>query len=112
MREISKARQQKWPNTLAAQRIAKENARIKRAEKLEAERMKIDEEEEKRRGIERRNAIDRANKLMANEADRMKSHRARMFLADVLEERKHQVTRLLYCCALFFLNPIIKACTK
>ena len=96
LREMSKARRDRWPNTLAAQRLAKENARIERANKLEAERVKIDLEEEKLRAIERRTAIDRANRLMENESDKMKSHRARMLLADVLEERKHQVKIQLY----------------
>ena len=88
---MSKYRQKRWPDTLAAQRLAKENARIERLEKLEAERVKIDNEEEKLRAVERRSAIERANKLMENESDKMKSHRARLLLADVLEERKYQV---------------------
>ncbi len=90
-KELSKAREDTWSNTLAAQRIAKENARVERAEKLEEERKKIDEEEERRRAIERRSAIERANRLMENEGDRMKSHRSKMLLSDVIEERKYQV---------------------
>ena len=82
----------KWPNTLEAQRVSKETAYHDRLKLQESIRLKIDEEEELRRLEDRRKSIERANSLIENASDKMKSHKGRMMLSDTLKERQMQVT--------------------
>merc|ERR1719262_516638 len=57
----------------------------------ELERQKIDAEEAKIQLEQRRTTIDRANKLLYDEADRMKSFHSKMMLCDVMAEREAQM---------------------
>merc|ERR1719410_3335068 len=58
----------------------------------ELERQKVDTEEAKIQLDKRKNTIDRANKLLYDESDRMKSFHSKMMLCDVLAEREAQVS--------------------
>merc|ERR1712022_59928 len=57
----------------------------------ELERQKVDQKEEQIAMEKRRNAIERANKILYEESDRMKSFHSKMMLCDVLAEREAQV---------------------
>merc|ERR1712194_996934 len=57
----------------------------------ELERQKIDAEEAKIQLEKRKFTIDRANKLLHDESDRIKSFHAKMMMCDVLGEREAQV---------------------
>lgn len=88
---LSNARKSQWPNTIEALREKKERMR---AEKLEAEeklRVEIDKEEEALQAEKRRLAIERANKMLYDSTDRVKSLHSKLMLADVMEERERQV---------------------
>merc|ERR1712217_679099 len=64
----------------------------KKFEMEELERQKVDAEEAKIQLDQRKNTIDRANKLLHDESDRMKSFHSKMMLCDVLAEREAQVS--------------------
>merc|ERR1719389_250173 len=57
----------------------------------ELERQKVDQKEEAIAMDKRRNAIERANKILYEESDRMKTFHSKMMLCDVLAEREAQV---------------------
>jgi hypothetical protein len=58
----------------------------------ELEKQKIDAEEAKHQLELRRATVERANKLLHDESDRMKSFHSKMMLCDVLAEREAQVS--------------------
>ena len=81
----------KWPNTLAAIRQKKEEARATRETKEEAERRVVDREEAERRAADRKEKIDRANGIIYSQTDKMKVLRGRLMLVDVLKDRERQI---------------------
>jgi hypothetical protein len=87
----SQARAKTWGNTLEGSRRKKAEEKRKKLEMEELERQKIDAEEAKIQLEQRKHTIDRANKLLYDESDRMKSFHSKMMLCDVLAEREAQV---------------------
>jgi len=87
----SQARAKTWDNTLEGSRRKKAEDKKKKFDMEELERQKIDAEEAKIQLDQRKNTIDRANKLLYDESDRMKSFHSKMMLCDCLAEREAQV---------------------
>jgi len=87
----SQARAKTWNNTLEGSRRKKAEEKKKKFEMEELERQKIDAEEAKIQLDQRKATIDRANKLLYDESDRMKSFHSKMMMCDVLAEREAQV---------------------
>jgi hypothetical protein len=87
----SKARAQTWSNTLEGARRKKAQERKDKLEREELERQKLDAEEAQIQLEQRKATIDRANKLMYDESDRIKSFHSKMMYCDVLAEREAQV---------------------
>lgn len=88
----SQARAKTWSNTLEGSRRKKAEERQRKLEMEELQRQKIDAEEAKIQLDQRKATIDRANKLLYDESDRMKSFHSKMMLCDVLAEREAQVS--------------------
>lgn len=88
---LSNARKAKWPNTLEANRIKKEKSRQDKLDAEEALRKEIDAEEEALHVEKRRLAIERANKMLYDSTDRVKSLHSKLLLADVMQERERQL---------------------
>lgn len=91
MRQRSKARYSKWSNTLEAQRLKKKSDRLKKLEQLELEQQVIDEEEAKYQEAQRRVVLDRANRLLWQDTDKVKNFHGGLLLASVLKEREAQL---------------------
>jgi len=89
--ELSNARKGQWPNTIEANRARKEREREEKAEAEEKLRLEIDAEEEALQAEKRRLAIERANKMLYDSTDRVKSLHSKLMLADVMEERERQI---------------------
>lgn len=87
----SQARAKTWSNTLEGSRRKKAEEKKRKMELEELDRQKVDAEEAKIQLDQRKATIDRANKLLYDESDRMKSFHSRMMLCDVLAEREAQV---------------------
>jgi len=92
LKHLSTQRTEKWPNTLEAMRRKKENWKKDKEEREELERLKIDEEESRLQKEYRTKQIERANRLLYEQTDRMKTLRSKELLTDVL-----QVSDRLYC---------------
>lgn len=91
LHERSQARAATWGNTLEGGRRKKAEERRQKLEREELARQKIDAEEATIQLEQRKHTIDRANKLLYDESDRMKSFHSKMMLCDVLAEREAQV---------------------
>jgi len=87
----SQARARSWSNTLEGSRRKKAEEKRARLEAEELDKQRIDAEEAKHQLEQRRATVERANKLLHDESDRMKSFHSKMMLCDVLAEREAQV---------------------
>lgn len=87
LHEKSQARAKTWSNTLEGSRRKKAEEKRKKLELEELERQKA-----KIQLDQRRETIDRANKLLYEESDRMKSFHSKMMLCDVIAEREAQMS--------------------
>ena len=87
---LSQSRYKNWPNTLEAQRQKKDLDRQRRLDEIEAMQQAIDERERQFRDQEKRQAIARANILLYQENDRVKTFRSSMLASQVLQERANQ----------------------
>ncbi|CAJ1432948.1 unnamed protein product, partial [Effrenium voratum] len=92
LHEKSQARAKTWSNTLEGSRRKKAEEKRKKFEMEELERQKVDAEEAKIQLDQRRATIDRANKLLYEESDRIKSFHSKMMLCDVIAEREAQTS--------------------
>merc|ERR1712023_217729 len=88
---MSKQRMSTWTNTLEGSRKANLENLKNRQIAEERERQKLDEEEAKIQLENRKRIIARANRLLYDESDRVKSFQSKMQLCDVLAEREAQV---------------------
>eukprot|EP01029_Cantina_marsupialis_P014701 TRINITY_DN3224_c0_g1_i1.p1 TRINITY_DN3224_c0_g1~~TRINITY_DN3224_c0_g1_i1.p1 ORF type:complete len:495 (-),score=184.86 TRINITY_DN3224_c0_g1_i1:223-1578(-) len=91
LREVSKERSQKWPNTLEAMRKSKENHRLVREQEEERGRVEIDKMEEQRRKKDRDAILKRSAQQRVMENDRMKKIRSEQTLSTTLQIRNLQV---------------------
>jgi hypothetical protein len=91
LREKSLARASKWDNTLDGQRAKKQKEKEEKQRKEEAERALIDREEAVYQAEQRKQSIERANKLLYQEDDRVKNFNSKILLSEVLRERNQQV---------------------
>ncbi|EEY62022.1 uncharacterized protein PITG_14010 [Phytophthora infestans T30-4] len=87
----SEQRTAKWPNTLEALRMKKDRWKKDKEERLEEERQKIDEEEMRLQREAQTKQIERANWLLYEQTDRMKTLRSKQLLADVVHHRTLQL---------------------
>lgn len=96
----SEERVKGWNNTLAASRKLKLEHRMRKEQEAERARQEIDAEEEQIRVKLRKQAIDRANKLVYEQQDQIKRMRSKQMLADVLEiqidQRKDRQQKIDY----------------
>lgn len=88
----SKERAKSWNNTLEGSRRKKAQDKKEKLEAQELERQRQDEEEARIQLEQRKVTIDRANKILYDESDRMKGFHSKMMYADVLAEREAQVS--------------------
>lgn len=91
LRVLSQMRAANWNNTIDGQRQIKQREREERMRQEEEERRRIDEEEEQFQAEERRKQIERANKLLFHENDRVKRFNSQLLVAEVVRERKQQM---------------------
>lgn len=91
LHEKSRHRMKDWGNSVEALREKKELERYKKFEAEELERRKIDAEEEAIQQEKKRQAIEKANKMLHDSSDQVKAFHSKMFLSDVLQEREMQI---------------------
>eukprot|EP00644_Phytophthora_capsici_P013609 jgi/Phyca11/528723/estExt2_fgenesh1_pm.C_PHYCAscaffold_330042 len=87
----SEQRTATWPNTLEAMRKKKDRWKKDKEERLEEERKKIDEEEMRLQREAQTKQIGRADRLLYEQTDRMKTLRSKQLLADVVHHRTLQL---------------------
>jgi len=90
LRQRSQDRVKSWGNTLEALRVKKDSKRQAKIEAEEARRQVQDAEEVAFQAQQRRAAIDRAQKLLFEDTDRVKTFNSKLYLSDALKERELQ----------------------
>ena len=93
---LSDARVSKWPNTLEAMRRNKEEARQRRLDAEEAERLKEDKRLAAVRAQERKVRIERANRMIYEQTDRMKVLKSQLMFSDIVAHRDRQIEEKKY----------------
>jgi hypothetical protein len=91
LKEVSDARVANWPNTIEAQRMKKERGRKARFEEEEERRKVIDQQETELQEAKKQAAIRKANMLLYEQNDKIKTFSSKLFLASVLDEREQQL---------------------
>ena len=91
LRELSLERSSKWPNTLQAQRERKERAFQERLQQDETERKHLDRKNAIIKAEQRRVQVERSNKMLFDDTDRVKAFHGTLLLSDVLQEREAQI---------------------
>lgn len=91
-REASQKRVAHWPNTIEAQRLKKERVRRERFQEEEERRKVIDAQEAELLAAKQAAAVRKANLLLFEQNDRIKTFSSKLFLATVLEEREKQLS--------------------
>lgn len=91
LKKLSEERAAQWPNTIEAQRARKEKARLDRLDAEEEVKKQIDIQEAKLKAEARQLQIERANKMLYDETDKVKSFHSSLLLSDVLKEREAQI---------------------
>lgn len=91
LREKSQQRTDKWPNTLEAMRRKKDNWKKDREEREEKRRLAIDANELRLQKEARLRQIERANQLIYNQTDKMKTLRSKMLQCDVIQVCLHEL---------------------
>lgn len=91
LKEISKVRMRKWPDSIEMSKKNKLDERKQLFYKKEEERRKIDEEERKFQELEKKMVVDRANKMYFEGQDAVKSFNSKLMVADAMKEREYQV---------------------
>jgi hypothetical protein len=90
LQNTSKDRTKRWPNTLDAVRIKREEDRIRRLEDEEIERRRVDAEEADYQDNLRNTQIAKTNNQMFQNQDQVKALRSKMMMCDVAHEQKAQ----------------------
>lgn len=91
LRKTSKGRYKNWGNTLEALREKKKRDRVQKLEEIERGQQKVDHKEMLYQEQQRRNAIDRANRLLFQQNDKVKSLNSALHLSDCMKERGKQI---------------------
>lgn len=91
LKHLSNEKLKHWPNTLEALRLKKESFLKEKAAEEELKRVEIDREEAEIRRKTRIDSIERADKLVYEQTDRMKFLRSQQLYSDAIHTRKVQV---------------------
>ncbi len=88
---LCEERMRKWPDTIEAQRKRKEDAYKDRLTTQEAERVRLDQEEDARRAAERKHKIEYASAQIYRHTDKIKRLASAELLSECLDTRGKQV---------------------
>ncbi|CCI42766.1 unnamed protein product [Albugo candida] len=90
LKQKSSDRYSQWPNTLDAMRQKKDRWKKDKEDREEKVRLRMDEEERQIQTRARTQQIERANELIYEQTDRMKTLRSKQLLTDVIYHRHLQ----------------------
>ncbi|CAK86017.1 unnamed protein product (macronuclear) [Paramecium tetraurelia] len=96
MKANSEERMKRWPTSIAAYKQKRDQHRFEKFTAAEEERRKIDIEEEIFQKGEKKITLEKANKQIYEENDRVKAFHGKMLFSDVLLERDEQIVMEKY----------------
>ena len=91
LKQISQSKLKNWPDSIEMAKKNKLESRKKVFFEKEAEKRKLDEEERKFNELEKQMVVERANKLLFEAQDPVKSFHSKLLLSDVIKEREYQL---------------------
>jgi len=90
LKSSSQQRMRNWPDSIEMAKKNQQEARKKIFFEKEMEKRKIDEEERRYQEMQKKLVMERANKLLFEAQDPVKSFHSKLLYADVLKEREFQ----------------------
>ncbi len=90
LKQSSHTRMRQWPDSIEMAKKNKLESRKKVFFEKEFEKRKVDEEERKFQEIQKHMVVERANKLLFEAQDPVKSFHSKLLLSDVHKERDYQ----------------------
>lgn len=90
LKSISHTKMRQWPDSIEMTKKNKLESRKKVFFEKEMEKRKIDEEEQKFQNMQKKITVERANKLLFDAQDPVKSFQSKLLFCDVLKEREFQ----------------------
>jgi hypothetical protein len=90
LKSTSQQKMRKWPDSIEMAKKNQLEVRKKVFFENEMEKRKIDEEERKFQEMQKKIIVERANKLLFEAQDPVKSFHSKLLVADVLKEREYQ----------------------
>lgn len=90
LKTISQNKQKNWPDSIEMAKTNKLESRKKVFFEKEMEKRRIDEEERRYQEMQKKLVVERAQKLLFDAQDPVKSFHSKLLMADVLKERDYQ----------------------
>jgi hypothetical protein len=90
LKATSQQRMRNWPDSIEMAKKNQLESRKKVFFEKEIEKRKIDDEEKRYQEMQKKLVIEKANKLMFDAQDPVKSFHSKLLMADVLKEREYQ----------------------
>jgi hypothetical protein len=90
LKTFSDGKVKQWPDSVEMAKKTKLESRKKVFFEKEMEKRKVDEEERKFQELEKKVVIDRANKMLFENQDPVKSFHSKLLMCDVMKERDFQ----------------------
>ena len=90
LKAVSLQKTRNWPDSIEMAKKNKLESRKKVFFEKEMEKRKIDEEERRFQDMQKKLVIERANKLLFDSQEPVKSFHSKLLFADVLKEREYQ----------------------
>jgi hypothetical protein len=90
LKQISQTKAKQWPDSIEMAKKTRLESRQKIFFEKELEKRKIDDEEKKFQEMQKKLIVERANKLLFEQQDAVKSFHSKLLYSDVLKERDLQ----------------------
>ena len=90
LKQISQTKAKQWPDSIEMAKKTRLESRQKIFFEKEMEKRKIDEEEKRFQEMQKKIIVERANKLLFEQQDSVKSFNSKLLYSDVLKERDIQ----------------------
>ncbi|CAD8121406.1 unnamed protein product [Paramecium sonneborni] len=90
LHKLSQDRVKNWNNTLKQNKVQKDRTKFERFKQDEEERRKIDEDERRYQALVKQQILEKANKQIYENNERIRQFQSKMLVVDALQEREGQ----------------------
>ncbi|CAD8173469.1 unnamed protein product [Paramecium pentaurelia] len=90
LHKLSQDRVKNWNNTLKQNKVQKDRTKFERFKQDEEERRKIDEDERRYQALVKQQILEKANKQIYENNERIRQFQSKMLVVDAIQEREGQ----------------------